>query len=254
VLSDFFDRYRGGPRKEPIEGVLAELNRPIAYTSLATAVGFASLMLVPIPPVRVFGLFVAIGVGLSWLLTMTFLPAFMVTVAERRLTNKNPVEKSHGWLPRFGAFVVHRRVIVLGAAVALVAVTAPGLASISVNDNPVRWFRADHEIRQASEHLGEALPGTFTASLVLTETEPGALDDPATRASVTALVDELEANDEVGAIQSYVEGDHPLLRNEDKANIRLQLRSHAYNLRRQPVTVFKPVRHQVMHLGRTHGA
>ncbi len=226
VLSDFFEEYRGGPREEVVEHVYGALSRPIAYTTLTTAVGFASLVLVPIPPVRVFGLFVAIGVGLAWLLTMTFLPAFIVSVAERRLSRARPArEAGAGWLPRLGSAVVRRRVMVLAGAGILVAATAPGLASITVNDNPVRWFRADHEIRQASEHLDDALPGTFTASMIATATEPGGLDDPETVAAVRALVDDLESNPEVGAIQSYVDGDHPLLRNGDRANIRLQLRS-----------------------------
>jgi predicted RND superfamily exporter protein len=232
VASDFFDRYpawrrQGGTRRDLISETMGELSRPLGYTSLTTAVGFAALALVPIPPVRVFGIFVALGVGLAWLLTMTFLPAFLVTVDERRLLRRGdePTEGSHARLPRFGRAVVRRRVPVLVGAAVIVAVTAPGLASLTVNDNPVRWFRSDHEVRVASERLGEALPGTFTASLIVTETEPGALDDAATRESIDGLVDALRAHDEVGAVQSYVDGEHPMLRADDSANIRLQLRS-----------------------------
>jgi predicted RND superfamily exporter protein len=233
VASDFFDRYpawreRGGSRRELIGETMGELSRPLGYTSLTTAVGFAALALVPIPPVRVFGIFVAVGVGLAWLLTMTFLPAFLASVDERRLTQKKGAhqgERSQAWLSRFGRGVVRRRVPILVHAAVGVGVAAPGLASLTVNDNPVRWFRSDHEVRVASERLGEALPGTFTASLVVTETEPGALDDDATRESIAELVDVLAKHDEVGAIQSYVDGDHPMLRTDGSANIRLQLRS-----------------------------
>jgi uncharacterized protein len=223
VLSDFFDRYRGVERHALLETTLNDLSRPIGYTSLTTAVGFGALALVPIPPVRVFGLFVALGVGLAWLLTMTFLPAFMVTVAEKRLSHKSSVDSGRpGWLNRFGRGVVRRPGAVLIGSMLLVVLAAPGLANITINDNPVRWFRADHEIRVASERLGEALPGTFTTSLIATETEPGALDTDDTRAAVAALVDRLVAHPEV---QSYIDGDHPLLRADGSANIRLQLRS-----------------------------
>jgi predicted RND superfamily exporter protein len=236
VASDFFDRFptwreRGGTRRDLIVETMGELSRPLGYTSLTTAVGFAALALVPIPPVRVFGIFVAIGVGVAWLLTMTFLPAFLVTVDERRLVRpgtsdpNEPVDRSQARLSRIGRAVVRRRVPVLIGAAAIVAVTAPGLASLTVNDNPVRWFRSDHEVRVASERLGESLPGTFTANLLVTETEPGALDDAGTRDSITELVDVLREHDEVGAVQSYVDGDHPMLRADDSANIRLQLRS-----------------------------
>lgn len=226
VASDFFDRYRGGPREELIESTMRDLSRPIGYTSLTTAVGFGALALVPIPPVRVFGIFVALGVGIAWLLTMTFLPAFLSSVAERRVTRRHDPGVEQGRiLPRIGNLVVRRRVPVLAAAALLAVVTAPGLASITVNDNPVRWFSSGHEVRVASERLGEALPGTFTASLVVTETESGALDRPETTAAISSLVDELRSDEEVGAVQSYVDGDHPMLRAGDMANIRLQLRS-----------------------------
>ncbi len=226
VLSDFFDRYRGGDRHELIEATLTDLSRPIGYTTLTTAVGFGALALVPIPPVRVFGLFVAFGVVLAWLLTMTFLPAFMVTVAEHRLSRTSTVDiEKAGRLDRFGQGVARRSGLILIGSILLLALAAPGLASTTIDDNPVRWFRSDHEIRVASDRLGDALPGTFTASLIATETESGSLDSDETRAAVAALVDELEAHPEVGAVQSYVDGDHPLLRSDDRVNIRLQLRS-----------------------------
>lgn len=86
VLSEFFDRYEGDDRESTISSVLDGLRRPIAYTTLTTAVGFGALVLVPIPPVRLFGLFVAFGTLLAWFLTMTLLPAFLVSVDETRLT------------------------------------------------------------------------------------------------------------------------------------------------------------------------
>ena len=61
ILSEFADRFpRIGSRRETLRRVMRELFRPMLYTSLTSAVGFASLMLAPIPPVRVFGAFVAL--------------------------------------------------------------------------------------------------------------------------------------------------------------------------------------------------
>ena len=225
VLSDFFDRYDGDADERPtlVTDILEELARPIGYTTLTTGVGFLALTLVPIPPVRVFGLFVACGVGLAWLLTMTMLPAFMVSVRPDRIqraAGRGPARV----LPALGAATGRHRRAIIGGALLLVAVTAPGLASVTVNDNPVRWFRGDHEIRLASERLGDALPGTFTTSILVTA-DAGALDDPATADAIDALADELRRDPEVGAVQVYTDGDHPLLRRGDAANIRLQLRT-----------------------------
>ncbi|MEM7324489.1 MAG: MMPL family transporter, partial [Actinomycetota bacterium] len=229
VLSEFFDRYNSTnaaerDRETTINAVIDELARPIGYTSLTTGVGFAALLLVPIPPVRLFGLFVAIGVGLAWLLTLTLLPALLILVNQDRLI-VDRAATAGGRLPALGRRVVTARRPIL-AVVLLSAVTAvPALMTVTVNDNPVRWFRADHEVRQATEQLGRALPGTFTASLVVTETEPGALDRPETMSAIDALAVRLAEQPEVGAVQTYVDSTHPILRSGPVANVRLQLKT-----------------------------
>ena len=82
---------------------------PMFYTSITTTAGFASLALTPIPPVRVFGLFVTVGVMVAWLMTMTFVPAYVMLLPERSLegfghvaaTEKRPSALTHA-LERLG--------------------------------------------------------------------------------------------------------------------------------------------------------
>ena len=89
ILSEFFDTYHKFRNKaETIKHVVGHLFMPMLYTTLTTIAGFASLGTTPIPPVRVFGLHVAFGVGLAWLLTMTFVPAYiMIFVRTKMLDN-----------------------------------------------------------------------------------------------------------------------------------------------------------------------
>ncbi len=222
VLSEFFDDYRGRDRDGTVLAVIGALGRPIGYTSLTTAAGFATLVLVPIPPVRLFGAFVAFGVLLAWLLTVTLLPAMLALIDERRLGATARADGTgRSFLPAVGRLVGRRRWAILAVAAVLAGAAAPLLTMATVNDNPVRWFRADHEVRQATERLGQALPGTFTASLVAT----GDLDAAETRSAVGDLADHLRTHPEVGAVQTYLDGDYPTLRAGDVANIRLQLRT-----------------------------
>ena len=58
---------------------------PMLYTSLTSAAGFASLALTPIPPVQVFGVFVAMGIMSAWVLTVTFMPAYVMFIRPRTL-------------------------------------------------------------------------------------------------------------------------------------------------------------------------
>ncbi|KKK86532.1 hypothetical protein LCGC14_2762300, partial [marine sediment metagenome] len=140
ILSEFFDRYpHYRDTRKTLRAVYKELFRPITYTSLTTTVAFASLALAPIPPVQVFGVFVAIGVAIAWALTMLFLPAFVVLLSEESLQRvlATRVESRSRVLVRGVQGVgrlTARRPLVIAAAFALLVVAAiPGVTRISVN-------------------------------------------------------------------------------------------------------------------------
>ena len=80
--------YQGNrDRRSTIIEVMNDLFMPMLYTSLTTAAGFASLALTPIPPVQVFGLFVATGIMVAWICTITFVPAYVMMLKESSLAN-----------------------------------------------------------------------------------------------------------------------------------------------------------------------
>jgi predicted RND superfamily exporter protein len=104
ILSEFADRYAlTGDREGALGEVMEELFTPMLYTSLTSAVGFASLAFAPIPPVRVFGLFVAFGILLAFALAITFIPAYMRHQVKRTTPaldmSAGVVRASRGGLP-----------------------------------------------------------------------------------------------------------------------------------------------------------
>ncbi|HJW76395.1 MAG TPA: MMPL family transporter, partial [Thermoleophilia bacterium] len=175
ILSEFFDRYpESRDRRRTIVAVMEHLFTPMLFTTLTTMAGFASLALTPIPPVQVFGVFVAIGVMLAWLWTMTFIPAFITFIPERRLAGfgrRGATEGGEGPLDRILASTGratrrHARAVLAVTAI-LVAVAWYGVARIEVNDNPVKWFTSSHPIRVADRVLNEHFGGTYMAYLAL---------------------------------------------------------------------------------------
>ncbi len=74
IMSEFADHYsKGDNARDVMRRVVGHLFKPMLFTSLTSAVGFASLMLTPIPPVQIFGAFVAFGILLAFLLTIVFI-------------------------------------------------------------------------------------------------------------------------------------------------------------------------------------
>lgn len=178
ILSEFFDRYRFyNDRRKAISIVLQELFTAMLFTSLTSAVGFFSLSFSPIPPVQVFGVFVAIGVLVAWILTMTFIPAYVMLMSSKRFNNFGVNEKAKDslFLDRILGFIkkvsTRYNKIVLTIVVILVALAFYGISRIQVNDNPVKWFSKNHSIRVADKILNAHFGGTYMAYLVMESKE-----------------------------------------------------------------------------------
>ena len=174
ILSEFADRYKAGENaSDTVKKVMAHLYKPMLFTSITSAVGFYSLMLTPIPPVKVFGAFIGTGILLAFVLTITYIPAYIARMkpetlanlqrALQRMEQKGRLAKS---LEKLGIFSVKRVKIILITFIALFALSIEGITRIEINDNPVNWFKADHEIRIADKALNQHFAGTYDAWLV----------------------------------------------------------------------------------------
>lgn len=218
VLSEFFDRYRvvGDKRRAIIEG-MRPLYRPMLFTSLTTAIGFASLALADIPPVRVFGLFMAFGIMAAWLFSMTIVPAVISLMSEERL--KRAARRRGGEGGEGGekatlldrvlgpvgnlAFTRAKTVLVLGAV--FVAVGIWGVTRIQVNDNPVKWFKEAHPMRVADTVMNRLFGGTYMAYLVVEGDEPGAIKLPEAVEYISRVQSHLEEDALVGKTSSVAD-------------------------------------------------
>jgi predicted RND superfamily exporter protein len=176
IMSEFADRYTAEQGAEAtIREVVGHLFTPMLFTSLTSAVGFLSLMLTPIPPVQVFGAFVAGGILLAFLLTIIFIPAYVVRMKPASLASlprhgeqaEQPASPLARGLRVLGRFAFGHSKLIIVATVVLMAISVAGVLQIQINDNPVRWFKEQHRIRVADRVLNEHFAGTYDAFLVL---------------------------------------------------------------------------------------
>jgi uncharacterized protein len=189
IISDFFEKYQQTrDRQKTILAVVDDLFMPMLYTSLTSAAGFASLALTPIPPVQVFGVFVAAGILVAWFLTVTFIPAFVMFIPDRMLKHfgakhtsqedeaagRSPIHRFLRWM---GGLTYRRAKPILAVTLLVLAVAGYGISLIRVNDNPVKWFEPDHPIRTADRVLNDHFGGTYMAYLSM-EADENAGDQP----------------------------------------------------------------------------
>lgn len=177
IMSEFFDQYqKTRDRRATIEHVIDQLFMPMLYTSLTSAAGFASLALTPIPPVQSFGIFVAIGIMIAWATTIIFIPAYIMLMPEASLRDfgvKGDAEAMAGKgamavsLRSLGRFVHRWPKLIIVATMLITLMAFYGISKIQVNDNPVKWFTKNHEIRVADQVLNSHFSGTYEAFLIL---------------------------------------------------------------------------------------
>ncbi len=176
MLSEFFDTYNQFHDKaKTVKHVVHHLFMPMLYTSLTTIAGFASLATTPIPPVQVFGLHVAFGVALAWVLTITFVPAYiMLFVSEKSMQHRHQknVKKQQSSmlvsvLEKTGRITYVKWKLILISSLIIIITSGYGITLIEINDNPVKWFDTGHTIRIADRVMNHHFGGTYTAYLTL---------------------------------------------------------------------------------------
>ncbi len=211
ILSEFYDKFPAlQNNKRTILAVYDELFTPCLYTSLTTAAGFGALLTARIPPVQVFGAFIAFGALVAWLLTVTFIPAYLSLLKEKRLRQQLPAAAArrtwlNGLLTGLGRFTLSWRKPIVAAGLAGLIVAAWGLSRIEVNDNPVNWFMPYHKIRVADRVLNEHFGGTYMAYLTLVGRDPDDLKRPEVMAYIERLQQQLEATAQVGKTSSVAD-------------------------------------------------
>ncbi len=87
ILGEYRNRRAGAARSEPndlVIGAMLAMAKPVSITTLTTAAGCLALgFSSEIPPMREFGLFAALGIGVAWLFSLTVVPAVLVIHARR---------------------------------------------------------------------------------------------------------------------------------------------------------------------------
>ncbi|MGB3727272.1 MAG: MMPL family transporter [Glaciecola sp.] len=175
ILSEFADRHQKGEKvTATLQEVMGHLFKPMLFTSITSAIGFYSLMLTPIPPVKVFGAFIGSGILLAFALTVVFVPVYISRLSEanlEKLHNAVLAMEKKGILSRallaLGKFAKQKITLILVLFTLVFGISVAGISKIEINDNPVNWFKADHEIRVADKVLNQHFAGTYDAWLVL---------------------------------------------------------------------------------------
>lgn len=222
IFNEFYFRYREhGDKLAAIRETMATVSRPVRFTALATAAGFAVLLFMNIIPVKVFGGLIAFGTVVLRLLSFSFIPAVLTFVREDKLAGAAgdaASDRTSRLLGRLGAFGAGRPLLTVAVAAVLVAVSVWGTTRIHVNNNLVAWFKADSEIRIADTAMNAALGGTSLGYVVVEAKEAEFMKRPEAMRWIEGLQRHLETLPVVGktfSVADYVKRINRVLHDDD---------------------------------------
>jgi len=172
---------------------------PVFLAMATTMVGFGSNVVMRIVAIRWFGVFSALGVLLSFLLALTFVPA-VLRLSDGRRAPKSPVARPGGFWPGWVRATAAGRWIILGAALALVAASAAFLPRVSTETDFVQYFKAGSSPVHASEVINERFGGYMQFEILV----EGDIQDPAVLGRIERLEEELALVPHVTHTQSLV--------------------------------------------------
>jgi len=213
--------------RESLLATMRHLAFPCFLTSATTAVGFWSLSLSAIAPVRQLGLIVGFGVVVALILTVTFLPAVARLWKAFVLRSSAAVRVQN----RFDALLLgisrinqryYRLIIVSGIGLGIVSVA--GLMKIKAETSVLEYFRKSTPVYQATRFVETHLSGVHTVNLSLRTGQRDFFKDPDALVILQEITDFLEdvpEVDKISSVNDYLKEIHQSFHNEDPAFYRI---------------------------------
>ena len=161
---------------------------PCFNAALTAAIGFLSLLVLPIPAIRDFGLFTAVGIMLGYVLTIVATPLLLASLPDFpprvvRAFEPGPVERGLSRVVR--CVCDHPSATGLGV-VAILVLSAVGVAQIRVETDLIRSLRHASPLAAAARFVDEHLTGVNSIE-ILVDGVP--VTDPATLEKVARFED-----------------------------------------------------------------
>ena len=197
-------------KRKALNAAIVSVGLACFITSVTTIAGFGSLYSSSLTIIKDFGLATAIGVGIAFIITVTFFLALLFLLSpnkikpdmKRKFMLKNILEK-------WADLLITKRKTVLVTSGLLLLLVGAGIPLISVESDFINFFKPDSPVRVGFEIVKENFGGAGIIQIVV----KGDIQDPKVLQAMEKLQNDIEKNDILSRPTSIVN----LLRKTNKA-------------------------------------
>ncbi|MBA3598072.1 MAG: MMPL family transporter [Methylibium sp.] len=193
-------------RNRSIDRALTETRKPGAYNVLTTGAGLLSLLLVPIPPVQVFGVAGAFGTVLVFVTVFFLVPPMLRRWDTQRWPSRSSGMGRFGRLAsRLALFSLRHPKAVIGGAIVLCVASFPLATQVRVESDILAFFKPDHPLSTQTELIESKLSGVTSLEISLTGSGRDSLKNVDSLRSISDFQQWLEQQPEVDRAVSMVD-------------------------------------------------
>ena len=174
--------------------------QPVLLTSVTTAIGFLTLNFSDAPPFHDLGNIVCIGVLAAFLLAIFFLPALMMLLPSKKVSESFGENTK---MQKLSEFVIkHFRPLLVSFSVIIVVLIAL-IPLNELDDNTIEYFDWSIKFRSDSEMIADKLTGVQSMNYSLKADGEMGVVDPAYLNTIDAFADFLRSQPEVRHVGTF---------------------------------------------------
>lgn len=210
-----------------MRSTLKEIGAAILLTSLTTAIGFASLIVSPLAPIKSFGLYAAAGVLFAFIISMILVPTALLWI------KPDKVRKSKGWvqlkfwevyLDRLYVYVKRKPWPIIGTTIAILIFCGIGISKISFNTYLLDDISKNDPARVSMEFFEDNFYGSRPFEMAIMPKEGYELTDLELLQEVDSLEQFLRSKQNISpflSLVTYLKGTNKLTKGGSKKQYRL---------------------------------
>jgi len=231
VLNAFLQKvHEGMPKERAVRETVEQMCAPVLAAALTTAAGFLTLLSSFLIPSRQFGAFAAVGVMVSFAVTIVGIPALLAVLpaprersaGHARFFDRSAAQAARG-LSRHPRWTLVVALVVLGLFLG-------GVPLLEIESDFSKYFRESSPIIQGQQFVERSFGGSQELRVVFSAGRRDAMKDPANLAVLEGVQGYLDGRPEVGhttSLADVVKDLHQTLRGDDPAFYRLPDTSRA---------------------------
>jgi predicted RND superfamily exporter protein len=177
LLNHYLDELRAGKNKEEaVQQGVKIIGKATFLTSVTTAIGFLTLLVSGIEPIRQFGLYSAIGVGIAYILSFSLFPALLLVFKTPPIAknNKNK-ERWNSILNKSFDSIFQRKKLIYSLSALMVIAGIFGFSQLKINNYLLEDWSENDPQKLNYKYIDKVFGGVRPFDLIL-ESDSGILN------------------------------------------------------------------------------